>query len=103
MTPDDPALVAAFLEAVAHMTQSEVGRRVPGISQSDVSRWQNEPVHRLTGPKRRAVLRYLKRRPGDPDPAQLEREALIAAAEALEKQAGELRRRAAKLNGRPGA
>lgn len=97
---DDPALVARFLEAVSHMTQMEIGRRVPGVSQSDVSRWQKGPVHRLTGPKRRALLRYLKKKPGDPDPVQLEREALIAAAEALEKQAAELRKRARSLNGK---
>lgn len=97
---DDPALVARFLEAVSHMTQMEVGRMVPGVSQSDVSRWSKDGAKRLTGPKRRAILRYLNRKPGDPDPRELEREALIAAAEALEKQAGELRKRAKKLNGR---
>lgn len=97
---DDPTLVARFLDAVSHMTQTEVGRMVPGVSQSDISRWSREGAKRLTGPKRRAILRYLNRKPEDPDPAAIEREALIAAAEALEKQAGELRARAKKLNGR---
>lgn len=96
---NDPTLVARFLEAVSHMTQMEIGRMVPGVSQSDVSRWTNNPVHRLTGPKRRALMRYLDRQPGEPDPAQLERDALVAAAEALEKQAADLRRRAKALNG----
>lgn len=56
----DRELVETFLRHVEGLSQSEVGRRVPGVTQRDVSRWQNGEFHALTQRKRASLERYLE-------------------------------------------
>jgi hypothetical protein len=57
--PTDQELVKAFLDATLHMSQSEVGRQVPGVTQKDMSRWKVGNWQRLSNDKREALRRFL--------------------------------------------
>jgi hypothetical protein len=60
-TEEDERLVAELLDVVAEerWSQEEVERRVPGVTQNDVSRWINDNWVRMTSSKRRAVRDFL--------------------------------------------
>jgi hypothetical protein len=67
----DEELVASFLEAVRGLSGREVGRTVPGVTQSDFSRWSRGQFEALTAAKRRALIRFVDGRKGAPKPAVL--------------------------------
>ena len=60
--PEDERLIMRFLARIGDLglSQNEVEDRVPGVTQSDVSRWANGNWTRITGAKRRAVLAFLE-------------------------------------------
>lgn len=60
----DEELVSAFLEAVRGLSGREVESRVPGVTQSDVSRWTRRKFSALSSAKRRALIDYLEKSRG---------------------------------------
>ncbi len=62
---NDSAIVAEFLAAVNGYGPREVARLVEGISPSDLTRWRAGGAKRLSGEKRRALLRFLEQQSGD--------------------------------------
>lgn len=57
----EQVLVQGFLDATADLSQHEVEERVPGVTQSDVSRWKRGDWVRLTAAKKRAIKEFLDR------------------------------------------
>lgn len=90
MNPADRDLISRFLDRVADLSQEEVEKSVPGITQSDMTRWRRDDWQRLTAKKRRAVERFLKQ----PKNGKSPQKALMEAARILEAKAKELRRQA---------
>lgn len=58
--PPDNEIIASFLASTEGLSQEEAGRRVPGVSQSDVSRWRRGEWKRLSDKKRHALTSYLQ-------------------------------------------
>lgn len=65
----DRELVQAFLDAVSDQSAQEVGRKVPGVTADDVSRWRRGEWSWLTGQKRRALMRFLEEQRAGTDAA----------------------------------
>ena len=57
----DEELVRRFLASVSELSQREVGRRIAGVSQSDVSRWRNNEWEYITTKKREALREHLRK------------------------------------------
>ena len=68
-TRSDPEIIKAFLKATEGLSGREVRELVAGVTEHDVSRWRRGQGKRLSGRKRRAILRFLEDGAGRPDEA----------------------------------